>query len=146
MTRWPKPTDAKSAQAFNELSVPGGLLPPRKVRESPRDVAYADGPRRRLDIYRPPGGGGRAPLIVFLYGGSWRTGSKEDYPFVALPLAARGAVVVVPENRLYPEVVFPAFLNDSARAVAWAVAHAPELGTDPSRVFRRRLQCSDARA
>ncbi len=100
-----------------------------------RDVAYADGPRRRLDIYRPPGGGGRAPLIVFLYGGSWRTGSKEEYPFVALPLAARGAVVVVPDYRLYPEVAFPAFLDDNARAVAWAVAHAPELGADPSRVF-----------
>ena len=72
---------------------------------------------------------------MFLYGGSWRTGSKEEYPFVALPLAARGAVVVVPDYRLYPEVAFPAFLDDNARAVAWAVAHAPELGADPSRVF-----------
>lgn len=100
-----------------------------------QDVAYADGPRRRLDIYRPPRGGGRVPLVVFLYGGSWRSGSKATYSFVALPLAARGAVVVVPDYRLYPEVAFPAFLDDNARAVAWAVAHAPELGADPSRVF-----------
>ena len=99
-----------------------------------RDVAYAEGPRRRLDIYRPPGGG-KLPMIVFLYGGSWRTGSKETYRFVALPLAARGAVVVVPDYRLYPEVAFPAFLDDNARAVAWAAAHAAELGADPGRVF-----------
>ncbi len=99
-----------------------------------QDVAYAEGPRRRLDIYRPFGAG-KAPMIVFLYGGSWRTGSKEMYRFVALPLAARGAVVVVPDYRLYPEVAFPAFLDDNARAVAWAAAHATELGGDPSRVF-----------
>ncbi|MGI4942742.1 MAG: alpha/beta hydrolase [Janthinobacterium lividum] len=100
-----------------------------------RDVAYAEGPRRRLDIYRPSGSGGKVPLVVFLYGGSWRTGSKEMYGFVALPLAARGAVVIVPDYRLYPEVAFPAFLDDNARAVAWAHAHASELGADPSRVF-----------
>ena len=100
-----------------------------------RDVAYAEGPRHRLDIYRPPGGGKHAPLVVFLYGGSWRTGDKGMYPFVALPLAARGAVVVVPDYRLYPEVAFPAFLDDNARAVAWAAEHAAELGADARRLF-----------
>lgn len=104
-----------------------------------RDVSYADGPRNRLDIYRPAARPGLAPssmpLIVFLYGGSWRTGSKAMYPFVALPLAARGAVVVVPDYRLYPEVRFPDFLADNARAVAWSAAHAAELGADPRRVF-----------
>ena len=78
---------------------------------------------------------GRPPLIVFLYGGSWRTGDKGMYPFVALPLAARGAVVVVPDYRLYPEVQFPDFLRDNARAVAWAAANAARLGADPGRVF-----------
>ena len=100
-----------------------------------RDIAYADGPRHRLDIYRPPGEGKQAPLVVFLYGGSWRTGDKGMYPFVALPLAARGAVVVVPDYRLYPEVAFPAFLDDNARAVAWAADHATELGADARRLF-----------
>ena len=100
-----------------------------------RDIAYADGPRHRLDIYQPPGGGKQAPLVVFLYGGSWRTGDKGMYPFVALPLAARGAVVVVPDYRLYPEVAFPAFLDDNARAVAWAADHAAELGADARRLF-----------
>jgi hypothetical protein len=41
MTRWPKPAGANSAQAFNELSVPGGLLPPRKVRESHRNRGWS---------------------------------------------------------------------------------------------------------
>lgn len=99
------------------------------------DIAYADGPRHRLDIYRRTGGGTGAPLVVFLYGGSWRTGDKDIYPFVARPLAGRGAIVVVPDYRLYPEVRFPDFLHDNARAVAWAAAHAAELGADPRKVF-----------
>ena len=72
---------------------------------------------------------------MFLYGGSWRTGDRETYGFVATPLAARGAVVVVPDYRLYPETAFPGFLQDNAQAVAWAVAHAGALGADPKRVF-----------
>ena len=99
-----------------------------------RGIAYGDGPRRMLDIYRPRVAGPH-PLVVFLYGGRWRTGDRGTYAFVATPLAARGAVVVVPDYRLYPEVAFPGFLQDSAQAVAWAVAHAGALGADPKRVF-----------
>lgn len=100
-----------------------------------RGIAYGDGPRRMLDVYRNTGAAGPCPLVVFLYGGSWRTGDRGTYAFVATPLAARGAVVVVPDYRLYPEVAFPDFLDDNAQAVAWAVAHAGALGADPKRVF-----------
>ncbi len=98
------------------------------------DVPYAPGPRRSLDIYRPRQGK-MLPIVIFLYGGSWREGDKDTYPFVAAPLARRGAVVLVPDYRLYPEVRFPAFLEDNAKAVAWAIAHAASLGGDPRRVF-----------
>ncbi len=100
-----------------------------------RGIAYGDGPRRKLDVYRQQNATGLRPLVVFFYGGSWRTGDRGTYAFVAVPLAARGAVVVVPDYRLYPEVAFPDFLDDNARAVAWAVAHAAELGADPHRLF-----------
>lgn len=100
-----------------------------------RDVRFADGPRGTLDIYRPAAATGAAPLVVFLYGGSWRMGDKGIYPFVAIPLASRGAVVVVPDYRVYPEVSFPDFLGDNARAIAWAFDHAAELGADPHAIF-----------
>ena len=97
------------------------------------DVPYAPGDRRTLDIYQPAQRGG--PLVVFLYGGSWRMGDKAMYAFVGRPLAELGAVVVVPDYRVYPDVQFPAFLDDNAAAVAWAHAHAAELGADPRSVF-----------
>jgi len=100
-----------------------------------RGIAYGEGPRRRLDVYRSTSVAGPRPLVVFLYGGSWRTGTRATYGFVGVPLAARGAVVVIPDYRLYPEVAFPDFLDDNAHAVAWAIDHAAGLGADPHRVF-----------
>ena len=96
-------------------------------------AAYAPGPRGGMDVYRPAHPAG--PLVVFLYGGSWKTGDRGMYAFVARPLARRGAVVVVPDYRVFPEVRFPGFVDDNAAAVAWALAHAAELGADPARVF-----------
>ena len=102
--------------------------------------AYAPGPRGGVDIYRPNdvgfgGAGPGLPLVVFIYGGGWRSGAKEMYGFVGTPLARRGAVVLIPDYRLFPEVAFPTFLEDNAAAVAWAVARAPSLGADPARIF-----------
>ncbi len=109
---------------------PSGLLnatvPTQATVE--RDIAYGEGPRRTLDVYRPISASQGAPMIVFLYGGSWTTGDKSMYPFVAQSLAGRGAVVVVPDYRLYPEVTYPGFLRDNAAAVAWAAQHAPAYG------------------
>ncbi len=107
---------------------------PTGATEIQRDIPYGPGPRQMLDVYRPPAATG-APMVVFLYGGSWTGGSKDIYPFVAKTLAARGAVVVVPDYRVYPEIQFPVFLHDSAAATAWAFAHATDLGADPRAVF-----------
>lgn len=96
-------------------------------------VAYGDLPRQQLDVYRPRRPDGR--LVVFLYGGGWQEGARADYRFVAQTLTRQGLTVVIPDYRLYPEVHYPAFVDDAARAVAWALAHARELGTDPGRVF-----------
>jgi acetyl esterase/lipase len=89
--------------------------------EGTRRVAglrYAEGPRGTLDLYLPPGGGAGAPLLVFLYGGAWRAGAKEDYRFLGSAFAARGWVVAIPDYRLVPEVRWPAFAEDAAAAVA----------------------------
>jgi acetyl esterase/lipase len=58
--------------------------------------------------------------VIFLYGGSWDSGAKGDYLFVAQALASRGVTTIIPDYRLYPEVRFPAFVEDAARATRWA--------------------------
>lgn len=98
------------------------------------DIAYAGDARQALDLYRPAGVRD-APVVVFWYGGAWVKGRKEDYRFVGAALAAAGCVAVLPDYRLFPAARFPAFVEDGARATAWAVRHAREHGGDPGRVF-----------
>lgn len=99
------------------------------------DVAYGPSPRQRLDVYRPSATTRPAPVLVFFYGGDWRSGSKANYRFVAQAFASHGYVVVIPDYRLHPEVKFPAFVEDAASAVRWTRDHAGEYGGDPRRLF-----------
>ena len=101
------------------------------------DVAYGPLPRQRLDVYRPEGAAppGGWPVVVFFYGGSWISGERAQYGFVGAALASRGMLALVADYRLYPEVRFPTFLDDSAQALAWGLKHASEQGGNPRRVF-----------
>ena len=106
-----------------------------------RDIRFADGRRGLLDVYarhQPADGGTHrsdAPLAVFFYGGGWEDGAKENYRFAAMALAKRGIVTVVPDYRLYPDVRFPDFIQDGAKAVRWARRNAEEFGADPGLIF-----------
>lgn len=98
-------------------------------------VAYGDGARRKLDIYLPRERKGPLPVVVFFYGGNWVAGERADYAFVGRALASRGIVAVIPDYRLYPEVRYPDFLDDSAQAVAWTAREIARYGGDPARLF-----------
>lgn len=110
-------------------------LAPRRGHRRYRDIAYADLPRQKLDVYVPDVLAAGAPVVVFFYGGSWQTGDKDGYRFVGQALASRGIIAVLPDYRLYPEVRFPGFVDDGARATAWARAHIGQYGGDPGALF-----------
>jgi acetyl esterase/lipase len=102
--------------------------------EITRSIPYGEGARRTLDVYRP-NAAAAAPVVVFFYGGSWQTGSKQIYQFVAAALAQQGYVAVVPDYRVYPEIRYPGFLEDSARALRWVKDNAARFGGDPNKLF-----------
>lgn len=97
------------------------------------NIVYGADVRQRLDVYRPKSAA-VCSIVVFFYGGSWSTGEKSEYAFVGAALAERGYVVAIPDYRLYPQVRFPAFIEDGASAVAWVQQHAGEFGGDPDRI------------
>lgn len=99
------------------------------------DLAYGVDARQRLDVYRPRAARGAAPVIVFLYGGRWQHGSKDDYRLLGDALTRRGWVAVVPDYRMYPGTRFPAWVDDGARAVRWARDHISGFGGDTARLF-----------
>lgn len=99
------------------------------------DVRYGSDPRNALDIYTPVNASGNAPVVVFFYGGSWNTGSRGDYSFVGEALASRGIVAVLADYRLYPQVHYQGFLQDSAQAVGWTREHIKAYGGAPDRLY-----------
>ena len=107
---------------------------PRSGYTVHRDIAYGSDPRQKLDIYEPAGVT-NAPTVVYFYGGSWQTGSKDDYRFLGQALASKGFVTIVADYRLYPQVYYPDFVKDGASAFAYAHAHIANFSGDPSRMF-----------
>lgn len=99
-------------------------------------LAYGGTPRQTLDVYVPktPAPPGGRTVVVFFYGGSWSGGERGTYKFVGEALASRGYVAVIPDYRVYPEAVYPVFVEDAAGAVKWAADHAADFGGDPQRI------------
>lgn len=124
---------APALSILDPFNIPGTL--DGGVAELGKDIAYADGPRHTLDVYAPQNPAGPAPVVVFIYGGAWKFGSKNDYPFVGHALAAKGFVTVIPDYRLVPDVQYPGFLQDNAAAIKWVEDNIGRYGGDPKRVF-----------
>lgn len=103
------------------------------------EIVYGEGPRQRMDVYRALDStgaplAGPAPVVIFVHGGSWQSGSKDAYAWVGKALAQMGFVAVLPNYGLMPDTRFPAFVDDVARAVARVKAQAAAWGGDTARV------------
>ena len=98
--------------------------------------------RHVLDVYAPKrkGPANGYPVVVFIHGGNWDSGSKNIYTFIGRRLAKQGrsadaVVAVIISYRLAPNVLVPAMADDCARAVLWTTQHIAEYGGDPNRIF-----------
>lgn len=111
------------------------LLVSRRGYRVVRDLAYGPYPRQKLDFYVPNGLKEPAPVILFFYGGSWQSGDKSWYRAFGEAFTSKGIVVAIADYRLYPEALYPAFIEDSALALRFVRKHVPEHGGDPARLF-----------
>jgi acetyl esterase/lipase len=108
------------------------------------DIAYVaasapdfDTNRHRLDVYEPTQeASAPRPVVLFIHGGSWNSGGKDDFIYKAIGrrLAKQGFVGVVVSYRLSPQALVPQQADDCARALAWTVANIKDYGGDPSRI------------
>ena len=98
------------------------------------NIVFDDATGLKTDVYTPAGAD-NAPIVVFFFGGRWSEGDKNLYEFVGAALAKQGFVTVIPDYQLYPKVKFPAFVQDSAKALRWARDNAGRYGGDANRLF-----------
>jgi acetyl esterase/lipase len=94
----------------------------------------ADKYRHRLDLYLPKGKRD-VPVLMFVHGGGFTVGIKDQYAFVGQVFAANGIATAVISYRLSPKTSYPGHVQDVARAFAWVRAHVAEYGGKADRIF-----------
>jgi acetyl esterase/lipase len=99
-----------------------------------RDLVYkrVNGAVLTLDLYCPEKVSGPLPVIVWIHGGGWRRGRKEQCPAVAL--VQDGYAVASIDYRLTSTAPFPAQIEDCKAAVRWLRANASTYHLDPDRI------------
>lgn len=90
-------------------------------------IRYGNNQRQVLDLYLSRKSQKWPDVtIVFWHGGSWQGGDKKTYRFLGRTFSRIGYNVVIPNYRLYPEVKFPAFVEDGAMAIKWVATQFPK--------------------
>jgi acetyl esterase/lipase len=97
------------------------------------DQSYGEHPRQRYDLHLPDGcSGGSLPVVAWIHGPDWRTGTKADCPVTWL--VEQGFAVASIDYRPSDVAVFPAQLDDCRAALAAIRAEARTWGIDESRI------------
>jgi len=94
------------------------------------EFASVDGIPLKLDLHRPDQE--KPPLVVYVHGGAWRAGSRDDVP--VLGLLEHGFAIASVDYRLSPQARFPAQIHDIKAAIRFLRARAGELKVDASRI------------
>src|SRR5262249_5527821 len=100
-----------------------------------RDDKDADPIKHRLDLYVPKGQR-NFPVVFFVHGGGWHSGSKELYAGLGQMFARNGIGAVVINYRLTPKVQWPTHVEDVATAFAWTRNNIGRNGGPPPRAGR----------
>jgi len=105
-------------------------------------ISTGEHPAQKLIVWGPDNWGADAtplPVLVFVHGGSWKTGDPVDYGFLARAFVPKGFIVVLAGYRLVsedaPDGVYPAMIEDTARAVQWTYDDIAQYGGDPDHII-----------
>lgn len=109
-------------------------IPPEVTVQSNLEYVSGGGASQSLDLYLPPANGGTLPVVVFVHGGGWRAGTKDDWHPSFHDLLTHGFAVANINYRLSTEAPWPAQIDDCKAAVRWVRAHAGDYHFDPDHI------------
>lgn len=88
-----------------------------------------------LDVFSPKKKGHKKrTAVVIIFGGGWRSGSRDQHYPLAEALAERGYVCFTPDYRLSTEALYPAAVYDVKSSIKWVRANAKKYHVDPDRI------------
>ncbi len=108
----------------------------KKVRETAKswlNISYGSSPRETLDIYAADKSGG--PVLIYIHGGYWRSGSKEDNCNFVPTFTKRGATVVLVEYDLCPQVTVTDIVRQTRASIVWVANNIMRYSGDPARIY-----------
>ncbi len=88
-----------------------------------------------LDVYRPKNTEEKLPLILWVHGGAFITGSKEETVPYMVMLADRGFVTATINYQVAPDAQYPTPVLQTAKAYQFLLENAERFGIDPQRIF-----------
>ncbi|MDA0998012.1 MAG: alpha/beta hydrolase [Proteobacteria bacterium] len=97
------------------------------------NIAFGPSPAEVLDIY--PATSGKAPVLIYLHGGYWYSRHKDDFRFIAGGFQPQGAMTVVVNYALIPDVDMAELVRQCRAAIAWTYKNATLHGGDPDRIY-----------
>lgn len=114
-------------------SAPSG---PAVTAPAPTTLAYGPDPLQQLDFWRPANASGKAPLVLFVHGGGWKRGSKDNAASRWAPthFPAQGYAYAAIDYRLVPQASVEQQAEDVAHALKFLLERADQLGIDRSHV------------
>ena len=100
------------------------------------DVVYSSpgGTPLSLDLYVPENAKTPPPTLLFIHGGGWTAGKKEDFSLYCIAFAERGYATATMDYRLSPAYHFPNAIHDVKCAIVWLRTHEKDYGIDASRM------------
>ena len=105
----------------------------RETLDCTLDIRYGSNEDETVDIFPAKERG--APMLVYIHGGYWFSGSNKDYSFVANGFVSQGFTVAVMNYSLCPKVTLSEITRQSRTLIAWLYKEAASFGADPSRIF-----------
>ncbi len=99
------------------------------------NLSFGDGAagELKLDLYIPESSP-PAPTLIYLHGGAWITGRRDETPDRLRNLAAHGIAVASIDYDFIQDAPFPAQLNNIKAAIAWVTANAADYNLDSERI------------
>lgn len=125
------------AQQPDEITLDGKIIKinPKKYEPTLRDVVYGPHERNKLDFWKA-GSAKPTPLVFYIHGGGWGSGSKEENKGPYLNLLKEGVSYVSINYRLARDGnTLPCSVHDAARALQFVRSKAKEWNIDPDRII-----------
>lgn len=96
--------------------------------------AIANNYECKLDLWVPENPGERVPTLMYIHGGGWVSGEREEFALLFLPFIEMGFAVANVQYRMAHVSPAPSAVQDCRAALRWVTYNADKYGLDADRI------------